>query len=185
MHEIKSICVYCGSQSGNSPNFDAEARVLGKSLAEKNIALVYGGGDRGIMGAVSESCRTNGGQVIGIIPEFLVGFDGERNLGHDDDTIIVTKNMHERKQKMFENADAFIALLGGVGTVEEIIEILTWAQLGRHTKPTAFLNTDGFWQPMLQLFDHMKSFGFLHNADRMNPVVIDHAKDVIETLRTA
>jgi len=185
MSEINSICVYCGSQSGNSPIFEAEATVLGKSFAENDIKLVYGGGDRGIMGAVSDACRANGGRVTGIIPQFLVGFDGESNMANPEDTVIITKNMHERKQSMFEKADAFIALPGGIGTVEEIVEILTWAQLGRHTKPIAFLNTNGFWNPILELIDHMKASGFIHNPERMQTLVISDAADVVEAICSA
>lgn len=185
MSEIKSICVYCGSQEGNSPKFREEAAALGKLMAQNDIKLVYGGGDKGIMGSVSDACRDNGGNVIGVIPQFLIGFDGESNAANPQDTVIVTENMHERKQQMFEHADAFIALPGGIGTLEEIVEIMTWAQLKRHAKPIAFLNTDGFWDPMLELIDHMQTSGFLHNVDRMKPLVVNHAKDVVDVIRGA
>jgi len=185
MSEIKSICVYCGSQSGKSSKFVAEAIVLGQSLAENGIKLVYGGGDKGIMGAVSSACRENNGNVTGIIPRFLIGFKGETNVANPKDLVIVTENMHERKQHMFEEADAFIALPGGVGTLEEIVEIMTWAQLDRHHKPIAVLNTDGFWDPMLNLLDHMKASGFLHNSENVQPIVINNAADVVEAIRSA
>jgi len=137
------------------------------------------------MGAVSDACRENGGSVIGVIPQFLIGYEGETNIANPKDTVIVTDNMHERKQRMFEEADAFIALPGGIGTLEEIVEIMTWAQLDRHRKPIAFLNTDGFWDPMLHLVEHMTSSGFLHHSERMKPIVINEAKEVVAKLRSA
>lgn len=182
MQTIKSICVYCGSQPGKKPDFVKAAQILGKQLATHNIRLVYGGGSRGIMGAVSQSVQDNGGRVLGIIPEFLLPKEGEWDQSSGNLDIAITHNMHERKQRMFEESDAFIALPGGIGTLEEIVEIITWAQLGRHTKPIAFLNTNNFWQPMLELLDHMKQSGFIHTANKVNPIVIDDAEDVITKL---
>lgn len=182
MQPIKSICVYCGSQPGNEPAFMEEAKALGRKLAENDIRLVYGGGSRGIMGAVSHSVQDNGGKVLGIIPEFLLPKEGEWDQSSENLEISITHNMHERKQRMFEESDAFIALPGGIGTLEEIVEIITWAQLGRHQKPIAFLNTNNFWQPMLELVDHMKASGFIHTANKVNPIVIDRAEDVIAKL---
>lgn len=180
--EIKSLCVYCGSQSGNSPKFENEARLLGALMAQNNIQLVYGGGDRGIMGAVSAGCRENGGSVTGVIPKFLIDYEGEANAVNPHDRVIVTENMHERKQHLFAEADAFVALPGGIGTLEEIIEIMTWAQLDRHRKPIAFLNTNGFWDPLLELLNHMTNSGFLHHADRLNPIMVEKAEDVIKRI---
>lgn len=182
MQPIKSICVYCGSQSGNEPEFAKAAIVLGKALAENNIRLVYGGGSRGIMGAVSQSVQDNDGHVLGIIPDFLMPKEGEWDRTSDKLEIMVTQNMHERKQKMFEQSDAFLALPGGIGTLEEIVEIITWAQLGRHDKPIAFLNTNNFWQPMLELIAHMGEAGFIHTANKVQPIVIDKAEDVISAI---
>lgn len=182
MHPIKSICVYCGSQPGTEPEFVAEAKILGKKLAEHEIRLVYGGGSRGIMGAISQSVQDNGGKVLGIIPDFLMPKEGEWDQTSDNLEIAITYNMHERKQRMFEESDAFIALPGGIGTLEEIVEIITWAQLDRHQKPIAFLNTNNFWQPMLDLIDHMKNSGFIHTANKVNPIIIDKAEDVIAKL---
>ena len=179
MQSIKSICVYCGSQPGNEPEFIEAAKTLGSSLAERNIRLVYGGGSRGIMGAVSQSVQDNGGRVLGIIPDFLLPKESEWDQSSENLEIAITHNMHERKQRMFEESDAFIALPGGIGTLEEIVEIITWAQLGRHQKPIAFLNTNNFWQPMLELINHMKTSGFIHTANKVNPIVIDKAEDVI------
>ena len=182
MQSIKSICVYCGSQPGNEPEFIEAAKTLGTSLAKHNIRLVYGGGSRGIMGAVSQSVQDNGGRVLGIIPDFLLPKEGEWDQSSENLEIAITHNMHERKQRMFEESDGFIALPGGIGTLEEIVEIITWAQLGRHQKPIAFLNTNNFWQPMLELINHMKTSGFIHTANKVNPIVIDKAEDVIARL---
>lgn len=182
MSSIKSICVYCGSQPGHQSAFTEQAEMLGKLLAENNIKLVYGGGSRGIMGAVSKSALEHGGEVLGIIPRFLLPSEGEWDQSSNKLEIIITENMHERKQKMFEESDAFVALPGGIGTLEEIVEIITWAQLGRHEKPIAFLNTNDFWNPMLQLIDHMKQEGFIHTANKIRPVVLENAQEVITKL---
>lgn len=182
MTAIKSICVYCGSQPGNKPEFIEAANILGAKLAAHNIRLVYGGGSRGVMVAVSQSVQNNGGKVLGIIPDFLIPTEGEWDQTADNLEIVITQDMHERKKRMFEESDAFIALPGGIGTLEEIVEIITWAQLGRHQKPIAFLNTNNFWQPMLELLDHMKKSGFIHTANKVNPIVIDKAEDVITKL---
>lgn len=184
MPTIKSICVYCGSQPGNEPEFVQSATILGKALAANNIKLVYGGGSRGLMGAVSTAVQENGGNVLGIIPNFLIPTEGEWDTSSDNLEIVVTPNMHKRKQIMFEQSDAFIALPGGIGTLEEIVEIITWAQLGRHEKPIAFLNTNDFWKPMLDLIGHMKKSGFIHTANKIQPIVIDKAEDVISAIHS-
>jgi len=160
-------------------------RALGKIMAEAGVKLVYGGGSRGIMGAVSDAVRENGGKVNGIIPEFLLRHEGDGDISADDDDIVVVDSMHTRKQKMFELSDAFIALPGGIGTLEEIVEIMTWAQLGRHDKPIAYLNINGFWNPMLELVNHMKDSGFIHTANLVQPLVINKVEDVIERLNAA
>jgi len=185
MTAIKSICVYCGSQTGLEADFALEAKILGHEMASNNIRLVYGGGSRGIMGAVSLATQENDGHVLGIIPDFLLPKEGEWDQSSDKLEICVTRNMHERKQKMFEESDAFIALPGGIGTLEEIVEMITWAQLGRHDKPIAFLNTNGFWNPMLELIDHMREAGFIHTANKVRPIVIEKAEDVIPAIRDA
>lgn len=180
--KINSICVYCGSKPGIDAVFMESATILGRQLAQAGITLVYGGGARGIMGAVSNSVREGGGTIRGIIPEFLLHKEGDGDISPEDPEILVVDSMHERKQKMFELSDAFIALPGGLGTLEEIVEIMTWAQLGRHQKPIAFLNVNGFWDPMLKLLDHMKSSGFIHTANLVQPVVISEAENVIDRL---
>ena len=185
MNKIQSICVYCGSQPGNTPEFSQAAERLGTEIATNGLNLVYGGGARGIMGSVSKAVREAGGNVTGVIPEFLLKHEGEGEISAANPEVIVTSNMHERKQKMFELSDAFIALPGGIGTLEELVEILTWAQLGRHEKPIALLNTNGFWNPFMELLDHMKEAGFLHTAGKIKPIVIEDTKELIPALLQA
>lgn len=182
MNDIRSVCVYCGSNPGRDPKYREEASLLGRSIAEHGLRLIYGGGTRGIMGAVSEGCMSAGGKVTGIIPQFLMKKEAtEQALGRLDE-LIVTDDMHQRKHAMFERSDAFVAMPGGIGTLEEIVEIMTWGQLGRHAKPVAFVSTDGFWRPMLSLLDHMKAEGFIHAAHLVSPVVVERAEDVIPTI---
>lgn len=182
MSEIKSICVYCGSSTGNNPAYREAGLTLGRSLAEHKIRLVYGGGTKGIMGAVAEGVRQNGGEVLGIIPEFLISKEAsDASLSHLSE-VIVTKDMHERKHLMFQHSDAFVTLPGGIGTVEEIVEMMTWAQLGRHKKPMVFANINQFWQPMLALIDHMRAEGFIHTNHQLQPLVIDEAKDIVPAI---
>jgi len=176
---IRSICVYCGSQPGRDPAYIAAGRALGKSIAAHGIRLIYGGGTKGIMGAVAAGVLSNGGEVTGIIPEFLVDMEATRHSLGQLNELIVTKDMHERKHKMFERSDAFVTLPGGIGTLEEIVEIMTWAQLGHHTKPIAFCNIDGFWNPMLALIDHMAAEGFIHTAHRVRPIVVESPDELI------
>jgi uncharacterized protein (TIGR00730 family) len=185
MSEIRSVCVYCGSSPGRSPQYRQEARILGKALAENGLRLVYGGGTKGIMGAVADGSMSAGGRVTGIIPRFLMNKEATEHALGQLDELIVTEDMHERKHAMFERSDAFVAMPGGIGTVEEIIEILTWAQLGHHRKPVVFASTDGFWQPMLTLIDHMKAEGFIHTAHLVNPIVIEDAADVVGAILEA
>ncbi len=154
-------------------------RDLGRSIAEAGIRLVYGGGTRGIMGAVSDAARRAGGKVTGVIPRFLIAKEAtEAALSHLDE-LVVTENMHQRKHIMFEKSDAFVALPGGIGTVEEIVEIMTWAQLGHHRKPMVFVNVKGYWAPFLAALDHMRDEGFVHTGHLVRPVVVDDAGAVV------
>ena len=180
---IRSICVYCGSQPGRDPAYLAAGRALGKSIAAHGLRLVYGGGTKGIMGAVAAGVLSNGGQVTGIIPEFLVDMEATRHSLGQLDELIVTKDMHERKHKMFERSDAFVALPGGIGTVEEIVEIMTWAQLGQHRKPMVLVNVRGFWDPMLAMLDHIRGAGFIHRDHLLRPVVVDRVEDIIPAIK--
>lgn len=179
MNLIRSICVYCGSSPGRGDVYVEAGYALGRSIADAGLRLVYGGGTRGIMGAVARGTIEAGGKVTGIIPRFLMNKEAtEAALGRLDD-LIVTEDMHERKHTMFEKSDAFVALPGGIGTLEEIVEIMTWAQLGRHRKPIVFANVQGFWDPMLTLLDHMRAEGFVHTGHLVRPVVVDHAEAVV------
>ncbi|WP_082520062.1 TIGR00730 family Rossman fold protein [Rhizobium sp. Root1220] len=178
-HSIRSICVYCGSRPGRDPAHMAAGRALGKEIAEYDLRLVYGGGTKGIMGAVASGVLSNGGKVTGIIPEFLIDMEATRHSLGQLNELIVTPDMHARKHAMFERSDAFVALPGGIGTLEEIIEIMTWAQLGRHEKPMVFANINGFWDPMMELLRHMTDEGFVHTAHRVQPLVIDDVSEII------
>jgi uncharacterized protein (TIGR00730 family) len=182
MSTIKNICVYCGSSAGTDQSFIKDATALGGLLADNGIGLVYGGGSVGLMGAVSSAAIARGGRVTGVIPEFLSG--RERPLA-DAQELIVTHDMHERKRIMFERSDAFVALPGGIGTLEELVEQLTWAQLGRHKKPILALNTGGFWDPLCALLDHMGSLAFIHTQSQVNLLVADRVEDVLPRLREA
>ncbi|WP_281977636.1 TIGR00730 family Rossman fold protein [Pseudorhizobium flavum] len=182
MVSIQSICVYCGSQPGRDPAYLAAGHALGKSIAAQGLRLVYGGGTKGIMGAVAAGVLANGGQVTGIIPEFLVDMEATRHSLGQLDELIVTEDMHARKHAMFERSDAFVTLPGGIGTLEEIVEIMTWAQLGRHEKPMVFANIGGFWKPMLDLVDHMREQGFIHRAHLVQPLVIDDVEDIVPAI---
>jgi uncharacterized protein (TIGR00730 family) len=182
MSTIRAICVYCGSSAGTDPAFVAAARRFGEILAENRIRLVYGGGSVGLMGAVARSVIEHGGAVTGIIPEFLS--TRERKLLEAQE-IIITRDMHERKRTMFERGDAFVALPGGIGTLEETIEMMTWAQLGRHKKPILLANIGGFWDPLLELFSHMNGFGFLHSLDLFAYQVSESVEDILPKLRAA
>ena len=182
MTAIRSICVYCGSSPGTDPTFIATARAFGKIMAENQVGLVYGGGSHGLMGALAASVADHGGKVIGVIPEFLkareIAFAGAHEL-------IVTDTMHTRKQIMFDKADAFVALPGGIGTLEELVEQLTWSQLGRHKKPIALANINGFWDPLCELLEHMKKNGFIHSELSFELGVANRIEDLLPLLQLA
>ncbi len=182
MSRLHTICVYCGSGPGSDPRFIQAARHFGRLLAENNIRLVYGGGSLGLMGAVADAVLDHGGVVTGIIPEFLT--ERERTLKRAQE-VIVTPDMHERKRLMFERADAFVALPGGIGTLEELIEQMTWAQLGQHTKPILIANVAGFWDPLLALIEHMRTLGFVRAALPVNFLVAERIDDVLPLLTAA
>ncbi len=185
MNTIRSVCVYCGSSPGHDDVYIEAAHTLGRSLARNGLRLVYGAGTKGIMGAVADGALRAGGKVMGIIPGFLINREASGPALDRLDELVVTKNMHERKHRMFEESDAFVALPGGIGTVEEVIEILTWAQLGHHRKPVVFGNVRGFWDPMIALMDHMAAEGFIHTADRVKPLVVDNPEAIVAAILTA
>src|ERR1700704_4212694 len=164
MSKIKRICVYCGSSSGNDPTYTTAARQFGEILALNKIRLIYGCGSTRLMGTLARAVHDHGGEITGVIPEFL---KAQERLFRDADEIIVTADMHELKRLMFERADAFVALPGGVGTLEELVEQLTWAQLGRHRKPILIANINGFWDALLGVFADMNRTGFIHSGPRL------------------
>jgi uncharacterized protein (TIGR00730 family) len=176
---LKSICVYCGSGPGTVPAFMDAATQFGRILAENGIRLVYGGGSVGLMGALADAVLDTGGAVTGIIPDFLVN---REHLLFRAQERIVTRDMHERKRLMFERADAFVALPGGIGTLEELVEQLTWAQLGRHRKPVLILNIQGFWDPLCALIDHMKQLEFIRAPYPVHLLVAEHVEEILSKL---
>ena len=182
MSKIKTICVYCGSGPGSNHRFIEAAIALGKILAENRIRLVYGGGSIGLMGALATSVLDHGGTVTGIIPDFLTSRENALTRVQE---LIVTPDMHERKRLMFERSDAFVALPGGVGTLEELVEQLTWKQLGRHTKPILLANVDGFWEPLLALLAHMRATQFIRPSLAVDVLKAERVEDILPRLRAA
>ncbi len=182
LSRVASICVYCGSGSGLNPSYAAAARTLGKALAGADIRLVYGGGSLGLMGEVATSVLKAGGKVTGIIPEFL---GSKEKMLTDVDELIIVDDMHVRKRLMFERSDAFVALPGGIGTLEELVEQLTWSQLGRHTKPIIVANIDGFWTPFLDLLTHMKGETFIRAGLDVHFAVVDKAEKIVPAVLAA
>jgi uncharacterized protein (TIGR00730 family) len=163
MREITSLCVYCGSSSGNHPDYVEAAKAFGTRLANEGIALVYGGGKVGLMGTVADAVLAAGGRVIGVIPRQLV----EKEVAHTGlSELHVVETMHQRKTRMYELSDAFVALPGGFGTMDEMFEMLTWAQLGLHTYPCAFLDVRGFYGSLAATMDHMVAEGFVKAIQR-------------------
>ncbi|MCP2669415.1 TIGR00730 family Rossman fold protein [Maricaulaceae bacterium EIL42A08] len=160
---MKSVCVYCGSNFGSDPIYTETARAMGRTLAERGLRLVYGGGQVGLMGAVADACIDAGGDVLGVIPDFL----HHKEIAHPrvQDMHIVS-SMHERKLMMADHADAFVAMPGGLGTMEELFEVWTWSQLGRHKKPVALLNMKGYWDKLVGFLDHMRDEGFVESRHR-------------------
>jgi uncharacterized protein (TIGR00730 family) len=180
MAKLKNVCVYCGSAKGSNPAYAQAARALGSALAREKIRLVYGGGGIGMMGEVARGVEDAGGKVLGIIPDFLVAREHAAQGGRE---IVRVRDMHERKRTMFERADAFVALPGGIGTLEELVEQLAWVQLGRHKKPVLLANVLGFWDPLLVLFKHLGAEGYLYNGP--NFLVAERIEDVVPKLRAA
>jgi uncharacterized protein (TIGR00730 family) len=179
---VRNICVYCGSAQGADPIYEAAARKLGHAMAQAGIGLVYGGGATGLMGAIASSVRDNGGRVTGIIPDFLVG---REHLLPGIQECLIVNDMHERKRLMFEHADAFVALPGGIGTLEELAEQLTWVQLERHTKPVVIADIGGFWQPLLALFAHMRERRFIQSSFEIRYLVAEKIEDILPMIETA
>ena len=179
---IRNICVYCGSGSGRNPAFAKAARDFGRILAENRIGLVYGGGSLGLMGEIAHATLRHGGHVTGIIPGFL---SEREHMLIEAQELFVVDDMHQRKHLMFVKSDAFVALPGGIGTLEEFVEQLTWSQLGRHAKPIALVNIEGFWDPLLALFDKMSGELFVRPGLELNMLVVDRVDEVISAIDKA
>jgi len=178
-HPIKSVCVYCGSRMGNKPAYEKLADDVGRLIADAGMSLVYGAGSIGLMGVVARAARDAGAPVIGIIPEHLdaveITQDGLAELH-------VTQNMHDRKRMMFDRSDAFIVLPGGLGTLDETLEIMTWAQLSLHEKPIILLNHENYWSPLLELIRHVVDDGFASSENAKLLHVAKTAEDAIDYL---
>ena len=182
MSRLRSVCVYCGSGFGGDPAFREAAVTLGRSIAEAGLGLVYGGGDVGLMGTVAHAALKAGGHVTGIIPDFL---KAREHMLDDVQETIVVPDMHTRKKLMFDRSDAFVALPGGIGTLEELVEQLTWAQLGQHKKPILLVSIGKFWDPLLTLFDHMRGHGFIRDGLDLNFLVTDDPGNAVALLHEA
>jgi uncharacterized protein (TIGR00730 family) len=182
MKDFKSLCVYCGSSNKVKDSYRDAARNIGKILAENDIHLVYGGGHVGLMGAAADSAIQHGGKVTGIIPRHIQ----EKEVAHKGLTELhVVESMHQRKQMMVDLSDGFVVLPGGLGTLDEFFEIMTWRQLGLHQKPVVLVNLDGYWDSLLKLIDHMieEKFALTHDKDSL--IVIDRVEGVLEALQEA
>jgi uncharacterized protein (TIGR00730 family) len=177
---IKNICVYCGSGVGTRPVYAEAARMLGQQMAEEGIGLVYGGASVGLMGEIAREVLKQGGRVVGVVPPNMPPH--ERPLQGVTELIDV-QSLHERKMVMFERSDAFVALPGGVGTLEELVEQITWVQLGHHYKPVVIANIEDYWQPLLGLFEQMRSMKFISPTMDVKYSVADRVEDIIPTLR--
>ncbi|GJL93611.1 MAG: hypothetical protein DHS20C05_00160 [Hyphococcus sp.] len=171
---MKSLCVYCGSRPGKDPAIKEAAISIGKEAASRDCRIVYGGGKMGLMGATAGAARDAGGPVFGVIPDFLVELEGIlEGVDH-----VIVDTMHERKMRMFEESDAILTLPGGIGTLEELIEVLSWARLALHKKPIIVLNLKGFWAPLKELFEHIVAQGFADPELLNDMVFVDSVEDV-------
>ena len=179
MSDFRSICVFCGSKVGVKPAFEREARRLGDLIALRGMRLVYGGGRIGLMGVIADAVVDRGGDVVGIIPEFLMRLEvGNEKVGE----LIVTDSMHSRKAKMFEMSDAVVILPGGIGTMDEAIEIMTWKQLQQHRKPIVIVNVDGYWDSFITLIDSVVIGGFAHPKIKDLISIVKTADEVFEAI---
>ena len=179
MGTLSCVCVFCGSRAGTDPAYEAQARTLGQQLAKRRIKLVYGAGSTGLMGALADANLAAGGQAVGVVPKFLV----DREVAHDNlSERLVVRDMHTRKARMFQLADAFCVLPGGIGTLEEAFEMVTWKQLGRHHKPVVVANVAGYWNPLLATIEQTVARGFADEGSRDLWTVVDRVEDVIPTI---
>ncbi len=181
-----TVCIFAGSRNGQGGGFAAEAVILGKSLANSGIKVIFGGGGEGIMGSIAEGVRQGSGYILGVMPEFL---SERERLNQNLAELIITKSMHERKSTMYEKSSAYIVMPGGLGTLEEVCEILTWKQLGLHSKPVIFMNINNFWTPFFDFLNHLSRNGFLnkktlsifkvaHNTQEILSILLDSKRSV-------
>jgi uncharacterized protein (TIGR00730 family) len=177
---MERVCVYCGSNPGTDPQYRAAARAAGETLAERELGLVYGGGSVGLMGTLADAALEAGGDVVGVIPGFLA----DRELAHPDVDLRVVDSMHERKESMVELADAFLALPGGLGTVEELFEVLTWAQLGIHADPVGALDVGGYFEALVAWLDHATAAGFVREQHRALLAVSESVEELLDGFET-
>jgi len=182
MTKLEALCVFCGSRAGSDPAYGAAAETLGRLLGEKGVNLVYGGGGIGLMAKVANATIAAGSQVTGIIPEFLRAYEVGVVEGAKE---IVVEGMHERKAQMFALSDAFVALPGGIGTLEEVLEITTWKQLQQHNKPIIFINTNGYWDPYFALIDRVVEGGFGHHKVKELFQVVENVEDVFDAIASS
>jgi uncharacterized protein (TIGR00730 family) len=182
MAEIKSLCLYCGSSTGHNAAYREAATELGTKIAERGVRLIYGGGQIGLMGIAADAALAAGGAVIGVIPKFLM----DAEVGHRGATeLVVVANMHERKQRMFDLADGFVVLPGGLGTLDEMMETITWKQLGLHDKPVALLDVEGYWGALIEVIDRAIAEGFARREVKNLFLVARTADEVFAALAAA
>ena len=182
MRQIRNICLYCGSASGNDPAFTHAAQSFGRLIATAGIGLVYGGASCGLMGAAAHAALAAGGHVTGVIPDFFDEYEvAEKRISE----LIIVKDMHERKRIMFERSDAFVAFPGGIGTLEELAEQLTWIQLGQHRKPLIIADINGFWGPLLALISHMRESAFIRPSHEIRYQVAQTVEDILPMILKA
>jgi uncharacterized protein (TIGR00730 family) len=182
MRKLSAVCVYCGSRSGADAQYLKEATKLGVAVAHAKVKLIYGGASIGMMGEIARATLAHGGHVTGIIPKFLTML--ETPLEGVSERVL-TEDMHQRKQIMFNRADAFIVMPGGIGTLDEVMEMLTWRQLHRHRKPIVFVNIKGYWDSLLALLDHIVDSGFAHENVRSYYSVVNRAEDALPAIQKA
>lgn len=176
---VKRVCVFCGSSTGNNGAYTREAKALGRALAEHGIGLVFGGGSVGLMNEIANSVLSSGGEAHGVIPDHLL----QREVGHKNLTgLHVTETMHERKAMMAELSDAFIALPGGYGTFEELMEAITWRQLKIHNKPVILFNIDGYYDKLIEFIDHARASGFIDGKNKSLLHTVDSVKECMQRL---
>lgn len=179
MTQIRSLCVLCGSREGTDPVYREVAVRLGRLIAEQDVRLIYGAGSIGLMGIIADAVLSAGGEVVGVIPDFLI----RSEVGHHDLTdLVITDSMHDRKRRMFEMADAFVVLPGGLGTLDETFELITWRQLRLHDSPIIVLNVDGYWAPLISLIDATIAAGFADPATTELFSVVNTPEEVLQTL---